>query len=67
MTEQAKFTYFPLGKALEKQAKTNEDQGKKQIKAIEDYGKQLVECNELIIKDFNIDKDSIANEKQKIT
>ena len=34
--EQAKFTYSPLGKAFEKQAKTIEDQGKKQIKAIQD-------------------------------
>ena len=43
--EQAKFTYSPLGKALEKQAKTIEDEGNKQIKAIEDQGKQLVESN----------------------
>ena len=34
--EQAKFTYSPLGKAFEKQAKTIEDQGKKQIKGIQD-------------------------------
>ena len=27
--EQAKFTYFPLGKAFEKQIKTVKDQGKK--------------------------------------
>ena len=31
--EQAKFTYSPLGKAFEKQTKTIEDQGKKQIDA----------------------------------
>ena len=43
--EQAKFTYSPLGKALEKQPKTIEDEGNKQIKAIEDQGKQLVESN----------------------
>ena len=43
--EQAKFTYSPLGKALEKQTKTTEDQGKKQIKAIEEHGKQLVKSN----------------------
>ena len=30
--EQAKFTYSPLGKAFEKQAKTIKDQGEKQIK-----------------------------------
>ena len=34
--EQTKFTYSPLGKAFEKQIKTTEDQGKKQIKAIQD-------------------------------
>ena len=33
--EQAKFTHFPLGKAFEKQIKTNEDQGKKQVDALE--------------------------------
>ena len=32
--EQAKFTYSPLGKAFEKQTKTIEEQGKKEIKAI---------------------------------
>ena len=45
ITEQAKFTYSPLGKAFEKQIKTIEDQGQKQVenlkpkeqtKAIED-------------------------------
>ena len=34
--EQAKFTYSTLGKAFEKQAKTIEDQGEKQIEALED-------------------------------
>ena len=34
--EQVKFTYSPLGKAVEKQTKTIEDQGEKQIKAIQD-------------------------------
>ena len=33
---QGKFTYSPLGKAFEKQAKTIEDKGEKQIKAIQD-------------------------------
>ena len=36
--EQVKFTYSPLGKAFEKQIKTNEDQGQEQIKAIQDQG-----------------------------
>ena len=34
--EQAKFTYSPLGKAFEKQIKTTDDQGKKQIDAVAD-------------------------------
>ena len=38
VTEQAKFTYSPLGKAFEKQAKTIEDQGEKQIKSIQNRG-----------------------------
>ena len=33
--EQAKFTYSPLGKAFEKQAKTIEDHGKKEVEALE--------------------------------
>ena len=41
--EQDKFTYSPLGKAFEKQIKTIEDQGKKQVKAIQD--KELVNIN----------------------
>ena len=36
--EQAKFTYFPWGKAFEKQIKMIEDQGEKQIRAIKDKG-----------------------------
>ena len=34
--EQDKFTYSPLGKAFEKQVKTVEDQGQKQIDALKD-------------------------------
>ena len=36
--EQAKFTYSPLGKAFEKQTKTIEEQGKKQVKSLEEHG-----------------------------
>ena len=36
--EQAKFTYSLLGRAFEKQIKTFEDQGEKQIKASPDQG-----------------------------
>ena len=45
ITEQAKFTYSPLGKAFEKQTKTTKDQGGKQIKAIQDNKEQLVNIN----------------------
>ena len=33
--EQTKFTYSPLGKTFDKQTKTIEDHGKKQVKALE--------------------------------
>ena len=42
--QQDKFTYSPLGEAFEKQIKTIENQGKKQVKAIQD-NKQLVNIN----------------------
>ena len=41
MIEQAKFTYSPLRKAFEKQAKTIEEQRKKQIGAITNQSKRL--------------------------
>ena len=65
MIEQAKFTYSPLGKALEKQTKTIQDQRKTKMKAIEDHGKHLVDSNELAKTDFNISSDSISIEEQK--
>ena len=42
--QQAKFNYSPLGKAIKKQIKTIEDQGKKQVKAIQD-NKQIADIN----------------------
>ena len=33
--EQIKFTHSPLGKAFDKQIKTNKDQGKKQVDTLE--------------------------------
>ena len=41
MIEQAKFTYFSLAKASEKQKKTNEDQGRNQIDVITNQTKKL--------------------------
>ena len=40
--EQAKFTYSPLGKALEKKTKAIENYEKKQIKPIREHEKQPV-------------------------
>ena len=57
--QQAKFNYSPLGKAIEKQTKTIEDQGKKQVKAIQD-NKQLVNIN----KDDYKDKLLLSKEKE---
>ena len=48
--QQAKFAYSPLGKALEKQIKNIEDQGRKQVKAVQD-NKQLVNINKDDYKD----------------
>ena len=66
--QQAKFNYSPLGKAIEKQTKTTEDQGKKQVEAIQD-NKQLVNINKddykdelLLSKEREIFKD-ISNKK----
>ena len=35
IVEKGTFTYFPLGKAFEKQTKTIEEQGEKQVEALE--------------------------------
>ena len=51
--EQANFTYSPLGKALEKQAKTIEDQGEKQVKAIKNRIKrQILDAEQKPITDL---------------
>ena len=49
--EQPKFTYSLLGKAFQKQTKTIEDQGEKQIKAIQD--KRLIKSIEKFNYDIN--------------
>ena len=59
---QAKFTYSPLGKAFEKQIKTIEDQGKKQVKAIQD--KQIVNINKDDYKDDYKDKLLLLKERE---
>ena len=67
---EAKFTYSPLGKAFEKQTKTIEDQGEKQIKAIQDNKKQPVnfdyEDKLLLSKEREIFKDIYSKRLDKI-
>ena len=60
--QQAKFAYSPLGKAFEKQIKTIEDQGKKQVKAIQD--KQIVNINKNDYKDDYKDKLLLSKERE---
>ena len=69
--QQAKFNYSPLGKSLEKQRKTIEDQGEKQVKAIQD--KQIVNINKddyknklLLSKEREIFKDIYNKRLDKI-
>ena len=69
--EQAKFTYSPLGKACEKQTKTIEDQGEKQIKSIQGNKQQLINDNDykyklLLSKEREIFKDIYNNRLDKI-
>ena len=67
--EQAKFTYSTLGKAFERQTKTIEDQGEKQIKAIQDNNKQLANIQRVTIKNIfpeNILNDEVKREIDKI-
>ena len=58
--EQARFTYSPLGKALEKQIKTTEDQGKKQVDALN----TLKSNNQLTTEDA-IPKNAVNNDEAK--
>ena len=58
--EQAKFTYSPLGKAFEKQIKTIEDQGEKQV----DILNTLKSYNQLTIEDV-IPNGAVNNDEAK--
>ena len=51
--EQAKFKYSPLGKAFEKQVKTIEDQGKKQIEALENLKLKEITQNKTKPTEYN--------------
>ena len=73
--EQVQFTYSPLGKAFDKQIKTFEDQGEKQIKAIQDQeqAKSIkkytydAEGTPLISKQKQIFNDLVDERLEKIT
>ena len=58
--EQARFTYSPLGKAFEKQIKTIEDQGQKQVEALN----TLKSNNQLTIENV-IPKNALNNDEAK--
>ena len=58
--EQARFTYSPFGKAFEKQIRTIEDQGKKQVDALN----TLKSNNQLTIEDV-IPDNSLNNDEAK--
>ena len=64
--EQAKFTHSPLGKALEKQIKTIEEQGKKQVETLEVFERntQKLTINDAIPE--NILSEEAENELNKI-
>ena len=70
--EQAKFTDSPLGKAFQKQIKTIEDQGEKQVevlKALKGHQKQTAnnyEDKSLILKEWQICKNICNNSPDKI-
>ena len=58
--EQARLTYSPLGKAFDKQIKTIEDQGKKQVEALN----KLKSNNQLTIEDV-IPKNALNSDEAK--
>ena len=54
--QQAKFTYSTLGKAFEKQIKTIEDQGKKQVEALKTSYKKLSSIKDFVpTENFNLE------------
>ena len=62
--EQGKFTHSFLGKVLEQQIETTDDQCKKQIKAIEDHEKQFIKSSALIKNNFR-ERIPLKNELKK--
>ena len=66
ITEQAKFTYSPLGKAFEKQTKTIEDQEQKQVEALNTLKSNKQLTIEDVIPKKKLNNDEAKNELDKI-
>ena len=66
ITEQAKFTYSPLGEAFEKQIKTNEGQGQKQVKALNTLKSNSKLTIEDVIPESALNNDEAKKELDKI-
>ena len=61
--EQAKFTYSPLVKAFEKQIKTIEEEGKKQVEAL----KVLKPITQKILIKYAISENTLSKKAKKLT
>ena len=66
--EQVKFTYSPLGKDFEKQARTIEDQGKKQTDALADLKPKFKDPNTILKNILNgkITSGDVENDKKNL-
>ena len=65
--QQAKFTFFPLGKAFEKQIKTIEDQQQKQVEALKTlkYDNKKVATEDVILETL-LNNEEAKDELDKI-
>ena len=63
--EQAKFAYSPVGKTFEKQTKTIEDRGKKQVEALKSLTEEELESIEGLFPE-NMRADKIKNKTDEI-
>ena len=64
--EQARFTYSPLGKAFEKQIKSIEDQGEKQIEALNTFKSNNQLTTEDVVPKNTLNNDEAKKELNKI-
>ena len=64
--EQARFTYSPLGKAFEKEIKTIEDQGQKQVEALNTFKSNNQLTTEDVISKNMLNNDEAKKELDKI-